>query len=179
MLFDFHAFIEELRENEKKKEIVEKYEKYYGKITGEVKDQRYYKEYLINFKMLPYDVPEELKDEFDWKLLSQLIASSFSSECSLKVTKDKKLPTFNIVVAAGDQTVDKSVAELWSFQVLRLYEIYIEENMNLQTLMKYDGKEAQVILSQRQTRLEKWRKHVLVVQSELEMRDLLGEDEGD
>jgi hypothetical protein len=29
MLFDFPAFIEELRENEDKKDIVEKYEKYF------------------------------------------------------------------------------------------------------------------------------------------------------
>jgi hypothetical protein len=32
MLFDFPAFIDELREKDDKKEIVEKYEKYFGKI---------------------------------------------------------------------------------------------------------------------------------------------------
>jgi hypothetical protein len=32
MLFDFPAFINELREKEDKKEIVEKYEKLFGKI---------------------------------------------------------------------------------------------------------------------------------------------------
>ena len=176
MLFNFQAFIEELREKDEKREVVENYEKIFGEIKGGVKDQKFYKEYLINFKMLPYRVPDELKEEFDWKLLSQLIAGSFSSICNLKVTKGQELPIFNIVVVSGGQTIDKNVAELWSFQILRLYEIYIEEGMNLQVLFKEDDKEAQAIISQRQARLEKWEKHVIAVESEIEMQKIFNDE---
>jgi len=33
MLFNFQAFVDELREKEDKKEVVEKYEKFFGPIT--------------------------------------------------------------------------------------------------------------------------------------------------
>ncbi|MEI7557402.1 MAG: hypothetical protein WCJ45_00680 [bacterium] len=74
MLFDFQAFIEELREKTEKKQIVEKYETLFGTIQGDIKDQIRYKEYLIKFEALPYETPEELKNDFDWDLLEQLVA---------------------------------------------------------------------------------------------------------
>lgn len=73
MLFNFQSFVAELREKEDKKEIVEKYEKWFGPIQGDIKDQQWYKEYLINFMNHGFKVPEELKEEFDWKLLLQLV----------------------------------------------------------------------------------------------------------
>ena len=60
MLFNFQTFVAELREKEHKKEIVEKYEKQFGPIQGDVKDQLWYKEYLINFANHSFKVPEEL-----------------------------------------------------------------------------------------------------------------------
>ncbi|MBR6908369.1 hypothetical protein IKN40_08035 [bacterium] len=53
----------------------------------------------------------------------------------------------------------KTVSELWSFQMLRLYEIYVEEQMNLQILRKEnpeDEQSAQAIDSERDMRLKKW-----------------------
>jgi hypothetical protein len=73
MLFDFQAFIEELREKPEKKQIVEKYESLFGAIQGDIKDQTWYTEYLTKFEPLPYEVPEELKDDFDRNLLEQLV----------------------------------------------------------------------------------------------------------
>ena len=118
MLFDFPAFIEELREKEDKKEIVEKYEKYF------------------------------------WKL----VIGSFSSDYELKQDdKDEKWELY-IAVKSWDQSIVKTVSELWSFQILRLYEIYIEEQMNLQILMneEEEGGEKEALLSERQVRLKKW-----------------------
>jgi hypothetical protein len=46
------------------------------------------------------------------------------------------------------------VSELRSFQILRLYEIYIEEQINLHILMHEDG-EAD-LTSEREMRLKKW-----------------------
>ena len=61
MLFDFPAFIEELREKEDKKEIVEKYEKYFWKIQWDIKDQIWYKDYLSKFPFQSYLTPEDLE----------------------------------------------------------------------------------------------------------------------
>jgi len=171
MLFNFQSFIEDMRDKEEKKEIIEKYEKFFGKISSEIKEQQRFREYVINFKSVNFLTPEELKSEFDWNLLLQLVASSFSSECYLdkitlenwepKTTEDnQKIYDLTISVKSWDQSVVKKVSELWSFQVIRLYEIYIEEQMNLQILIKEDENESQAIISQRQARIQR-RKLVL------------------
>jgi hypothetical protein len=46
MLFDFGAYIEDLRTKEEKKEIVEKYEKHFGPISGTIQDQSRYTDYI-------------------------------------------------------------------------------------------------------------------------------------
>ena len=132
MLFDFPAFISELREKEEKKEIVEKYEKYFWEIRGNVKDQSWYTDYLSQFSFQSYLTPEDLEDDFDWDLLQKLVIWSFSSDYELKQTEKKEWFDLYIAVKSWDQSIVKTVSELWSFQVLRLYEIYIEEQMNLQ-----------------------------------------------
>ena len=74
MLFDFTNFIQELRENKEKKEIVAKYEKYYGPITGDLVDQLRYTEYLKDFDGIGYLVPQELDEDFDRNLLIKFVA---------------------------------------------------------------------------------------------------------
>ena len=61
-----------------------------------------------------------------------------------------------IAVKSGDQSVVKTVSELRSFQMLRLYEIYVEEQMNLQILKKEDESEQGAIDAERAMRLKKW-----------------------
>ena len=139
-LFSFQNFIEELRSNKEKKKSVEDYEKYVlkdKKIEGDVKDQKWYKEYLSKFVPVPkYHVPEELEDDFDWDLLFQLIAGSFSSEYRWAYNNDKSavqavLPELIVTVTSGGQKIEKRISELWSFQIIRLFEIYCEELMQL------------------------------------------------
>jgi hypothetical protein len=160
MLFDFYNFIQELRENKEKKEIIAKYEKYYGPITGDVVDQVWYTEYVANFDTTDYIVPEELKEDFDRKLLIKFVAASFSSEWVFDTQVDGDLPEFVISVQSGDQLVVKKVSELRWFQILRLYEIYAEEQMNLQILMAEEEKEKDAIAWQRSNKIAR-RKLVL------------------
>jgi hypothetical protein len=160
MLFDFQAFVEELREKAEKKQIVEKYEKYLGPITGNFDKQEWYTQYVSKFDAIDYKVPEELKGDFDWKFLQQLVLASFSSDYELKKSpedKDNKdaLRDLYIAVKSGDQSVVKTVSELWSFQILRLYEIYIEEQINLHALMYEDEKEKTAIQQEREMRLKR------------------------
>lgn len=155
MLFDFQAFVEELREKPEKKQIVEKYETLFGPVQGDIKDQIWYTEYLKNFEALPYEIPEELKDDFDRNLLEQLVVGSFSSDYELKQEKDKKEKELYIAVKSGEQSVVKTVSELRSFQILRLYEIYIEEQMNLHALKAEDENEKNTIDQEREMRLKR------------------------
>lgn len=156
MLFDFQSYIEELRENPEKKEIIEKYEKFFGTIEWDIKDQIWYKEYVYKFQFIQYLVPEELKEDFDWDLLMQLVASSLSSEWFLDFVEWSENPEFTISVQSWDQVVVKKVSELWGFQILRLYEIYLEEQMNLQILIAEDEKERDAIMQQRDSKFNRW-----------------------
>ena len=158
MLFDFPAFIEELKEKEDKKEIVEKYEKYFWKIQGDIKDQIWYTDYLSKFSFQSYLTPEDLDDDFDWDMLQKLVVGSFSSDYELKQDNKDGWWELYIAVKSWDQSIVKTVSELWSFQILRLYEIYIEEQMNLQILMndKEEWWERDALISERQVRVKKW-----------------------
>ena len=158
MLFDFPAFIEELREKEDKKEIVEKYEKYFGKIQWDIKDQIWYTDYLSKFPTQSFITPEDLDDDFDWDILEKLVIGSFSSDYELKQDKEDTEQELYIAVKSWDQSIVKTVSELWSFQILRLYEIYIEEQMNLQILMSEEDEEneKEALISEREVRLKKW-----------------------
>lgn len=155
MLFDFQAFVEELREKPEKKQIVEKYETLFGPIQGTAKDQIRYTEYLKNIEPIPYAVPEELKNDFDWDFLQQLVIGSFSSDYELKKVENKSERELYIAVKSGDQSVVKTVSELRSFQILRLYEIYIEEQMNLHSLKAEDENEKNTINQEREMRLKR------------------------
>jgi len=161
MLFNFQTFIQELRENPEKKEVVEKYEKFYWSIEWEISSQLWYKEYVHAFPTLEYRVPAELTRDFDWELLMKLVWASFSSDWLIDpVDEDDAKPEFVISVQSGDQVVVKKMSELRWFQILRLYEIYAEEQMNLQILIAEDEKEKEAILAQRDSRANR-RKLVL------------------
>ncbi len=153
MLFDFQAFIDELREKPEKKQIVEKYESVIGAIDGDIKDQERYEEYVSKFSVIPFNLPEELKEDFDRELLQQLVVSSFSSDYELKKEEGKEEKELYIAVKSWDQSVVKTVSELRSFQILRLYEIYIEEQMNLHALKKEDESEQAAIDNEREAKI--------------------------
>lgn len=158
MLFNFQTFVQELKENPEKKEVIEKYEKFFGNIEGELKDQLWYQEYVAQFTTLWYRVPDELKSDFDRDLLMQLVGASFSSDGLIDDVDDENpLPDFVISVQSGDQVVVKKISELRWFQILRLYEIYAEEQMNLQILIAEDEKEKEAIVAQRDSRANRWK----------------------
>ena len=181
MLFDFQAYLMEMRDKAEKKETVEKYEKFFWTVLWDIKDQIWYKEYVSTFKPMTYLIPEELQEDFDWELLIQLVAASFSSDGMLDDNTEKWQPEFVIAVQSWDQHVVKKVSELRGFQILRLYEIYIEEQMNLQILIAEDEKEKEAIVSQRESRQNRWKlitdqeeNKVLKKEAEAEQTEKLG-----
>jgi len=158
-MFDFEGFIESLRENEEKKEIVEKYEKLVEPLPSKFEDTIIYKDYLSKFDTSKIDLllPEYIDDDFDWDLLLKLVIGSFSSTYVLDVDEETGKDVLVINVSAGDKHVAKKLSELWGFQIARMYEIYIEEQMNLEILAHEDEKEKDIVLSQRAANLNKWK----------------------
>lgn len=155
-LFDFNGFLEELRghENPEKKETIEKYEKNFGPIVGDIKDQIRYKEYVSEFEMVSYETPIWSKEDFDRDLLWQLAAWSFSSEVMIDYIDDKV--EFVISVENWGTTIAKKVSELLWYQVDRLHKIYIEEQMSLQNHIFENEKEKEEIIAQREYKQKKW-----------------------
>lgn len=88
--------------------------------------------------------------------MEQLVIGSFSSDYELKKEEGKKEKELYIAVKSGEQSVVKTVSELRSFQILRLYEIYIEEQMNLHSLKAEDENEKNTIDQEREMRLKRW-----------------------
>ena len=145
MLYDFSSHIQELQDDPNKKEnTLDKYTRYFGSLDGmDLHDTLFFKKYLDKFEF-PFmlSTPEDLEEDFDWDLLVKLIAGSFSSNYDLALDEEwKKNPDempkahIYITVTHGRETVTKDIEELWSFQILRLFEIYVEEQMNLFSLM--------------------------------------------
>ncbi|MEY4936165.1 MAG: hypothetical protein RIS64_2524 [Bacteroidota bacterium] len=170
MMFDFQAYIATLREQPEKKGIVEKYEKHFGAIEGDIKDQYWYKSYLFNFDYVSYAVPTYLQDEFDWEALLKLVAGSFSTRSMLKF--EATVPTFNIEVHSNESSIDKNIGELMSFQLIRLFEIYIEEAMNLQTFIETDEMERAAITRYRTIKINEWNLHLITSRTEQSLNQL-------
>lgn len=157
MLFDFHSFIEELREKKDKKEIVEKYENIIEPIAGTIREQAWYREYVSRFSYIDYEVPKELKDDFDWQLLMQLVVSSFSTEYSFRQKAGKEFPELLITVSSGDEIITRKIGNLLSSEILEIYGIYIEETINLHILKYEDEKEKAAIDQERDIIEKKWK----------------------
>ncbi len=171
MLFDFLKYVDELREKEDKKAIIEKYETLHGTIEWWLKDQIWFREYVSKFIAVEYQVPNLWKDDFDWDLLNQLVSASFSSEVLLDMKWEEVwLPEMTISVENEGNVISKMVNELYPFQIDRLYQIYVEEQMNLQNHLTESIKEHEKweewdksiqaerdeILAQREYRVKRW-----------------------
>lgn len=157
-LFNFKEFVEELRNNEDKKDIIEKYEDVYGSLVDkDYTEQPFYTDYVAHFEidelMEHVKLPEEQPYVFDYKLLFQLVLASFSSDYMLVHIDETNQERLRITVTSGGQSIVKDLDELWRYQILRLFEIYFEEQMNLATLIKDNEDEEDAITCERETRV--------------------------
>ena len=147
-LFSFQKLVNELRENPEKKEIVEEYEKFYGPMPSEFKETDIYKQYVGKFtrpEHFELVTPDDLQFDFDWELLEQLTAASFSSDYWFEMSEDTASYQLYISVKSDEKRIVKRVDELWSFQIHRLFEIYIDEQIKLFALMTEEEERDAVI----------------------------------
>ena len=134
------SVIEDLYKEEDLKETLSQYDFYFGTLKGkDFKESEIYKRYLSQFAALPFTCHDasEYDDIFDWDLLYRFIFASASMEYYFKIIKSKdSLPQIDLhmVVVKGSedrQIIDKILAELWSFQIIRLYYIFLREQIEL------------------------------------------------
>lgn len=92
---------------------------------------------LACFEPVEYQTPL-CCDGFDWTLLLQLAVSSASSEYDL-VFNQSILPDLAITVTSGEgeKAITKTgiISDLWEFQIIRLYEIYCLEHLQMTVLI--------------------------------------------
>ena len=180
-LFDYSSFIEEMKIHPNKprdKETVLKYEELFGSQKGlTLQDQPFYKEYLSLFR-IPFkvSVPENISDDFDWDLLFRLIFGSISSSYSLDLKREWKknpqldpLVQLSITVKSEDKDITRVFDKLWSFQILRLFEIYVLEQLDLAILEKEEEEKDKIEAVEREKveKLRIYRKKKLLVHREV------------
>ncbi len=157
MLFDYNEFISDLRNNDEKKQIVDKYEKNVEPIQLDYKKQVWFVDYVDKFSSVIYKTPEDLINDFDWDFLLKLIVSSFSSNYELvNSSNSEEAYTLFISVKSGEQSIVKKIDKLWSYQIQRLFEIYVEEQMNLQILSTESEQELNAITQERKLKIKLW-----------------------
>lgn len=158
-LFSFLHFVNKMREYPDKKNIIEEYENYYGPMPADFRETDIYKKYVSKFTLpegFRLITPDELALDFDWELLEQLIAASLSSDYWYELSEDTTSYQLNVSVAHNGVKVVKKIKELWAFQILKLYKIYIEEQIKLFTLMAEDDEEYEAIAAEQKTRIKKY-----------------------
>lgn len=180
-LFDYSYFIEEMKIHPNKprdKETVLKYEELFGSQKGlTLQDQPFYKKYLSLFR-IPFkvSVPENISDDFDWDLLFRLIFGSISSSYSLDLKREWKknpqldpLVQLSITVKSEDKDITRVFDKLWSFQILRLFEIYVLEQLDLAILEKEEEEKDKIEAVEREKveKLRIYRKKKLLVHREV------------
>lgn len=164
LLFDFRKFVDELRKDEEKEKTIKGFEEKYGSLKDkDYMDLPFYKDYLCKFKipaglMKRIKVPPEIAEDFDYELLLRLVIGSFSSSYSLEHDDKTDKERLLICVTSNAESVAKYLDDLWSFQVLRLFEIYFAEQMDLASLWKSSKEEKSSITAERKLRLQRFEK---------------------
>ena len=165
-LFNFQRFVEKLRENDEKHDIIETFEKNFGSLKDkDYTDLPFYKNYLAKFEIdvelkKKVELPEDLVDDFDYDLLLKLVVGSFYSDYQFILEDDTDSVELLISVKYGGQSVTKRLGELWSFQILRLFEIYMEEQLNLANLMEESEEDEECVCMERNMRSELFKKEL-------------------
>ncbi len=174
--FDFDEYVEEAESSPERKDVIERYmKKYKIKKNSYFEEHPIYVDYLSKFNM-EWDVvtPEEtvLFSSEDWNLLSRLIFASDATSYSLILDDDwKRKPTervkvhISIKVSYQGQETTKMLDELWSFQIMRLFRSYIDQQINyLMSLVDDDEKE---LFRQREAQIEIFEKEKKKIMKEI------------
>ena len=175
-MFDFQSIITQLKE---KHDGEEKFKKFIEGLNDNstIEDMPFYKDYLTKFEVERAfddfnltDVEDVLLSKDDLFMLFRLIVASFSSSYDILYDKQSKTIDLSISVKSSEQFITKKISELWSFQIMKMFDIYINEQIEL-SIEDYDPEELEEFKDQRKIRLMIFEKKVR------QIHDLQGTDE--
>ncbi|MBP6237613.1 MAG: hypothetical protein KA536_15795 [Saprospiraceae bacterium] len=151
MLFNLSFFRNELLDSPDKSQDVKDYEKFVETIPADIRELKPYKEFISSFTVpdIEYCLPHDIETDFDYDLLIQMLAASFSTEIDFLYNSNLDKYEVMIHVNSSGISVKKSLSELWGFQILTLFEINTLEQINLQFLIQTDDNERNDIVEQR------------------------------
>lgn len=141
MKYNYSRLLKCFKANPEKKHIVEKWEKHLSEKF--VSDEIFYG-YLNKFKAIKINVPDKMKNVFDWELLLKLIAASFSCDYDIvfpdvtevEMSKTKlTVPDLIIFMDGKECKVPINVSELDQMQIIRLFDIFCLEQNQIHKLM--------------------------------------------
>lgn len=178
-LFDFQSIIQGLRDQIKRGEKLV-CERLLDDITEETEYEELplYKEYLSLFDVehdlgdLELAFPSALDDcKADAPSLLRLVAASFSSSYDLEYDDETNSVILSISVESHGESRTEKLPDLWSFQIIRLFEIYVEEQFNLEALRlnSEDGKRA--IEEERKVKLMVYQKKIRQLEKQIEKQE--------
>lgn len=164
MNFNYANFLISLRdnENESKREVYKKKLEFSNK--DKLEEEPFYS-YLFEFKPLRYRTPSTLKNFYNWDLLLQLVAASFSSTYIFDFNDyddnestffKKNIPELNVCVNSGGSSVSRNISELNNTQISILHNIYMEELINFQHI---ELSSPDYVMYERKIKIQLYQKH--------------------
>jgi hypothetical protein len=182
ILFNFQEIINDLREKEAEKNKDVFFKGQLEAITEEteLEDLPFYKEYLASFdlehelKGVELNYPPEFEEcKEDFFTLFKLVAGSFSSNYKLEYNAEIDKADLLITVVSGEQSITKNLNDLWSFQIRRLFEIYVEEQFNLEGLRGESEGGRSSIDKERKVKLMVYRKKLRQYENQEDHEDVM------
>lgn len=170
--FDFQDILAQQKEKHAGKEQFEKLMESVDENTI-IEDMPFYKNYLSRFEVeKAFDgmsLAAEEKNQLSQKelyLLFRMVFASFSSTYEILYDKPTNSVDISISVKSGDQKITKSVAELWSFQIIRLFEIYMNELFEF-SICDFDAEELESFEAEQKVRLMIFEKKVRKIRQQI------------
>ena len=182
-LFNFQSIIKGIRDNVKSGKKLQ-CEQLLDDITEETEYEELplYKEYLSLFDVehdlgdLELLFPSAL-DEFkaDAPSVLRLVAASFSTTYDLQYNAETNSVDLIIAVKNQEKSITKKLKDLWSFQIIRLFENYIEEQLNLEALRLNSEAGKRSIEEERKVKLMVFQKKIQQLGRQIEKMERMHE----
>lgn len=173
----FENFVKGISDKEKLATVKKYIEKYNLTIDTPIEQLPFYKDYLSKFQFdwqlkVDEEFLEDLVTPDDIDFLQKLVFASFSSKYKLTLNEvwkknpvGKPLIDLSVGVTSGENSLTRTIDELWSFQVLRLFEIYMEEQISIHLYIADDEDDGEFksICKERLRHFCKAKDHILSV----------------
>lgn len=169
-LFDFQWVLKKVLERQTDEEKKQRFQKVLEGVGDDavVEDLPFYKTYLSRFDVerafdgckLTAENGDSMATRDDLLILYRFVAASFSSSYDFVYDEETGSVDLQITVKSGDVTLTKTIDELFFFQILRLFEIYLNEQIDLYSLQHVEDEDSEYAETERKQYLMLFEKKV-------------------